>query len=248
MNRNHFLTAVVILLSCAVLAGCGGIPPAQASPTGEAPVWTAAPPEATPAPTPEPTPEPTPAGAIYDEEVYAAAVDALLEEYRSILPMDPENYDEEAHPEIPWYSAILLRYDGQKVFYGFYDFDGNGVEELVVSVGDDSFSRPIGIYAFDGERMLYLCKDQALGERATVSFADGVFTVTGSGGAASGSVITYRIGEDGYTAEIIDWYEYEYQNENDVTVTVHEGSMTDEAFDPDALWRDFDVPIEYQEL
>ena len=67
--------------------------------------------------------------------------------------------------------------------------------------GTDDFCQPVGIYAFNGSEMLYLCPDQALGERASVTYTDDLFFIHGSGGAATGSIIVYRIAPDGCSTE-----------------------------------------------
>ena len=95
---------------------------------------------------------------------------------------------------LPWYTAAVANPVRNQLYYGFYDFDGNGIPELVIAAGDDTWQQPAGIYAFDGERMRYLCKDHPLGERAYLTyFQAGVFAVQGSGGAAVGEVAIWKI-------------------------------------------------------
>ena len=49
---------------------------------------------------------------------------------------------------------------------------------VVIAAGDGSYHQPVGIYAFDGKKMVYLCKKMALGYRCSVAdFSDGVFTL-----------------------------------------------------------------------
>jgi hypothetical protein len=197
-------------------------------------------------PVPEPTDAPSPA---YDAAAYEAARTALLDEYRVLCITEPGEFREAEHPEIPRYSLVTYlynQYDGVYLYSGRFDFDGNGVPELIMAVGDEQYRQPIGIYAFDGSKFVYLCKEQPLGDRTHVSVSgDGTFTVCGSGGAASGVVLVYRIAADGCSIDIRDWYSYEYQADGSVIISPQVGEMSAETFDSEALWRDFDVPIEY---
>ena len=251
-RTRYAILAVLLCLSLSVSA-CGGKTAAlEASP---APAETAQPPvAATPLPEPaaEPTPQATEAPAAYDTAAYQAAREALFRELGQVLITEPAEFHQEEHPEIPWYSIVSYLYyrdDGVKLYYGSYDFDQNGVPELVLATGDEGFRKPIGIYAFDGSKLLYLCKELALGERSSVSFdGEGLFTVTGSGGAALGDVIVYRIAEDGCSTQILDWYEYEYQPDGSVVITVQEGDMDTEHFDSSTLGLPFGAEIDYTEF
>ena len=186
------------------------------------------------------------AAESYDEAAYEAAVDAVLAEYTALDQEALENFDEAAHPELPWYTAVVANPVRNQLYYGFYDFDGNGIPELVIAAGDDTWQQPAGIYAFDGETMRYLCKDHPLGERAYLTyFQDGVFAVQGSGGAAVGEVTIWKIAPDGYSTDLISVMDYEYQDPETVTYTPQFGDMTPEEFAEVDYLRGFDVPVEY---
>lgn len=159
---------------------------------------------------------------------YDAAVNAVLAEYAALDQAALENYNEALHPELPWYTAAIANPVRNNLYYGYYDFDTNGVPELVIAAGDDSGQQPMAIYAYDGAKMTYLCKEQALGERATVSYVDGTFVVRASGSAATGSVTVYAIGPDGYTTWILASADYEFDAGGNVTLTPTEGEMSKE--------------------
>ena len=256
----------IAVLALLLLSACGGkaapaesaapaAAPAESPAPSPAPIATMAPastaaPEPTAEPTPEPTAPPTPEPeSVYDRAAFEAALKTLLDEYRLVRITEPGEFREEEHPEIPWYSIVsylYYQYDGLDLCYGTYDFDGNGVPELVMLTRSEEAQRPIGIYAFDGSKFVYLCKEMPLGDRTSVSVSgDGTFTVSGSGGAFSGVVLVYRIGADGCSTEILDWYEYEYQADGSVRITPQVGDMSAETFDSNALWQPFEVPIEY---
>ena len=103
-------------------------------------------------------------------------MNSVLDEYASLTQEVLENYDDAAHPELPWYTGIVANTMRSSLYYGFKDFDGNGVPELVIAAGTDDYRQPVAIYAFDGQKMVYLCKDHPLGERCFLSgLKDGVF-------------------------------------------------------------------------
>ena len=118
--------------------------------------------------------------------------------------------------------------------------------ELIIAAGDDTYQQPMGLYAFDGEKMVYLCKEAPLGERCSLTyFRDGLFASRGSGGAAVGSVTLWRIGPDGCSTEIYDTVNYEYKDENTVVYTPELGNVSAEEFDVGDYLNGFSLPIQY---
>ena len=247
---------VTVFLLCAALclAGCGmrqQTSAAETAPT-EAPVSqpaeSAVPAPETAAPAQEtaaPAPESTAAPAGYDRAAYDDAISAILDQYTDLRERGIENFDEAAHPQLPWYSAVVASWAWNGLYYGTYDFDSNGVPELIVAAGTDDFCQPVGIYAFNGSEMLYLCPDQALGERASVTYTDDLFFIHGSGSAATGSIIVYRIAPDGYSTEIVEIMDYEYIDAETAVFTPELGNMTAEELQSHDYLRGFSVPVEY---
>ena len=167
---------------------------------------------------------------VHDPTAFDAAAQAVRSEYIRVIEEGIEEFDEDAHPELPWYTAVLTRYAENRYYEWFHDFDGNGVPEMLVAVGNESNQTPIAVYAFDGRAMRYLCKEYPLGERSHLSYADGLFVVHGSGGASSGVLAVYRIAEDGWSTEIVDVIDYEYSEPGHVTYTPELGNI-----DPDEV-------------
>ena len=196
--------------------------------------------------TQQPAPAPPQPGPVYDEAAYQSAVDAVLAEYSALTVDALADFDEAVHPELPWYTAAIANTDRNSLYYAFRDFDGNDIPELVISAGDDSYQQPMGLYAFDGEKMVYLCKEQALGERAFVSyFHDGLFAIHASGGAAVGSVTLWRIASDGYSTEVVEIMDYEYQDADTVVYTPQLGNMTVEEFKKTDYLQGFNPLLDY---
>ena len=231
-NTKRFLTVLLSAALALSLAACAKAPaPELSAPAGtDAAAATKAPAEAAPAD---------------DKAAYDAAVEAVLAEYRALDADALENYDEAAHPELPWYTAVIANTVRNDLFCGFWDFDGNGTPELIVAAGDADYQVPEAIYAFDGTKMVYLCKEQPLGERSILTYKDGLFFVHASGGAAVGSVAVYRIAPDGYGTDLIEIMDYEYSDADHVTYTPELGGMTPEEFAAFDTVAGFHEPVEY---
>ena len=169
--------------------------------------------------------------ADYDYEAYNAAMQSVLDEYAALDAAALENYDESAHPELPWYTAAIANTVRNDLYYGVYDFDGNDVPELIIAAGDDTVQVPEAVYAFDGAKMVYLFKEHPMGERAYLTWNGELFATHGSGGAASGIVALYRMAADGRSAELVEVMDYEYSPDTTtVTYTPELGNMTPEEF------------------
>ena len=181
--------------------------------------------------------------ADYDRDAYRDAAQKVLDEFAAL---DPESFEEAAHPELPWYTAAIANTARNDLFYGYYDFDGNDVPELIIAAGDDGTQVPEAVYAFDGAKMVYLCKDQPLGERSYLSWNGDLFVVRASGGAAVGSLALYRIADDGFGTDLLEIMDYEYRDEDTVIYTPELGKMTPEEFAALDLPQSFDAPVKYE--
>lgn len=176
---------------------------------------------------------------------YDAAAQAVRDEFIRVAQEGIEAFDEAAHPELPWYTAVLTRYPENRYYEGYYDFDGNGVPEMLIALGSGvGEPTPVAVYAFDGQSMRYLCKEHPLGERSFLSRADGLFVVHGSGGAASGILALYRIADDGWSTEIVDVIDYEFSDAEHVTYTSEYGRISPEEVKSRGLADSFDLDVE----
>ncbi len=154
-----------------------------------------------------------------DTAAFDAAVRAVEEEFVTVINEGLDAFDEDAHPELPFYTAVLTRYEENSYYAARHDFDGNGTDELLIGVGDAQTVTPIAVFAFDGAAMRYLCKEAPLGERSHLGYRDGLLIVRGSDGAASGSLTFYRIARDGWSTDIVDIVDYEFSGETQVSFT-----------------------------
>ena len=140
------------------------------------------------------------------------------------------------NPDTPYLLWMMFNWDPNMVetirLLGNYrDLNGDGIDELIVATLEkSSIPSPIAIYAFDGTgtRMIF-----DSGERYYFSIDDdGTVISGGSNGATSGTYSRYRIGDDGFTTEEIERWDYEYTEENGFTVN---GEPTEE----EAFWEWF---------
>ena len=184
------------------------------------------------------------------EMLFDKALEDLLCEWKEAKAMGFD-YDESI-PDVPWYSYICVAYDDSTAFWGRYDFNGDGQDEVVIAAGYDHEGggcSPIAIYAFNGEKFVYLCDELPLGGRTSIAYDGGdTITLVGADGAARGIVVKYTIGDDGFSTVIVDRYVYEYQEDGSVEITVEEGTMTLEQFDFDLIYGPFEADIDYEQF
>lgn len=150
-----------------------------------------------PASSQEPIQEPSPSPAQQEnimspETVYAP----ILEEY-SILLGDPDTFTTKyANPNMV---EIILNTESTDNVgeYAYYDIDGNGTQELLISYGKQ-YKNIIDIYTvFDGSA-IRLLSDCPMGERTQVSiYPDGTIILLGSGGADLHSLTVYKMEDNG---------------------------------------------------
>lgn len=242
MKKRARPLALLLALALALsLCACGSgaapeateAPQAQSDPQEPA-AEAAETPEAEAEPTPAAEPEAEPENAeetesepIEEQSAYDLAVEVIEQEFIQVREQGLDDFDESLHPELPWYTALLTRYPENSFFKAFYDFDGNGVPELVIGMGGEEI-RPVGVYAFDGRDMHYLCAENPVGERSHLSRHDGLFVLHGSGGASSGILVLFTIAEDGWSTELVDEFEYEYDEAGQVTYTSQLGVLSPE--------------------
>lgn len=174
--------------------------------------------------------------AVY-EDVLAQYRDMVQHDfYREFL--DSDDYESHFGEAI----GVEIRTHQQGVFYAFYDIDGNGTAELVIAGEEDDVgvSNPAfapwnyDLYGFDGNKVVSLFPDMEFGYRTNFSLhGDGVIEVFYSGSAAETGIDFYRIGDDGFTPEIIDSFAAVAHSEGEETVFTYSqngSEITEEAY------------------
>ncbi len=166
------------------------------------------------------------------EEVPAVAVyDALLAGYQEFSAIDSEEflaayYNGQLPGRFDGINFDMLAdyfRDGSDIYYGYTDFNGDDVQELVIALQAGEYMLVRDVYTFaDGWGIAVLFDgDNALAYRVNLFVLnDGSFMVHGSSGAMSGSDTICRIREDCMGIEELvrfDYDEYTYGNMDHVS-------------------------------
>lgn len=98
-----------------------------------------------------------------------------------------------------------------EVLYGLHDYNADGIQELVIAVGEGEYKTVRAMYTFDGTKAVSLFTGSLTpAYRVDVLLLlDGRFIVHGSGGATSGSDTICRIADDASGLEIAAEYTYD---------------------------------------
>ena len=129
--------------------------------------------------------------------------------------------------------------DGNDVFYGLRDYNGDGTPELVIALGTAQFRHIWAGYTFDGQKAVPLFTGRySLGYRVDLyTLSDGSFMIHGSGGATAGRDTIARIAAGGTGLEIVAEYEYDEQANGTMDHLSAAGTLSDEEF-RERYWND----------
>lgn len=118
------------------------------------------------------------------------------------------------------------------IYYGFYDIDSDGIEELVIGLDIGEEIKVMDIYAYDGSMARKLMYDETMAERSpTRIYEDGTIYKYGSGGALYGGAYFYRLSSQGYAAELYEEYDVDREVYPDSPYFNANEHLTDEQFD-----------------
>ena len=224
LNSKTFCLLLIMMLACALLlGGCGG--EAQDEPADQ--------PQAE-----EPHADETQADAEEPQEEQSdpeAVYDTVLENYRSVLSGDPQTFFDEADETTVKgtnYEMDMMYFRfHQDAFCARHDYNGDGINELVIALGDSTFKQVWAIYGTDGEKAIDLFADDPLTDRNNLYILpDGIFMVHGSGGATVGSYSLYSLKADGTGLEFIDKYEYDKEANGSMDHIGSTETLTSEEF------------------
>lgn len=116
----------------------------------------------------------------------------------------------------------------QDIFYALYDIDGNGTMELIVAGGENGVSNPTfspwnyDLYGYDGINVVHIFPEMEFGYRTNFSlYENGVIEVFYSGSAAESGIDFYKIGDDGFTPELVDSFASVAHLEGDEAVFIY---------------------------
>ena len=168
-------------------------------------------PDAGTTPDAEPVPD---AEAVSDAEPASVAGLAADTESAPDAEPSPDASQAPAYDERINYEMFLDMYTDAvpgEVMYGLHDYNADGVQELVIAVGDGERKTVRAMYTFDGSKAVSLFTgDLTPAYRVDIFLQpDSTFLVHASGGAMSGGDTICRIADDRSSLKIIAEYEYD---------------------------------------
>lgn len=140
--------------------------------------------------------------------------DNILSEYRDMVQndfyenlRDSDTYESSFGEHI----GLEIRTHEQDIYYALYDIDQNGTDELIIAGGENAVSNPdfspwnYDLYGYDGTKAVHIFPEMEFGYRTNFSlYENGVIEVSYSGSAAESGTDFYKIGNDGFTPELVD--------------------------------------------
>lgn len=147
--------------------------------------------------------------------------------------------------------GLEIRTHEQDIYYTFYDIDGNGITELIIAGGENSVSDPVfspwnyDLYGYNGTKAVHIFPEMNFGYRTNFSFYEnGVIEVFYSNSASESGVDFYKIGNDGFTPELIDSFTMvgRLEKESPVFTYLKNGNeITEEEYNADI--QKYKVPL-----
>ena len=150
--------------------------------------------------------EPEESEIIVKEITAEMAYDDVLLEYFAIGKMSAEVYQEQASSYYNTNHGIMQQYHEQKdgeFYYTYFDIDQNGIMELLIGYGDETYAMVVDGYAFDGETAVKIIQEDGGWVEESILFEDGSYAVLGESRDAFPFVYVRQLAEDGYSVETI---------------------------------------------
>ncbi len=152
----------------------------------------------------------------------------VLDQYKVLLG-EPEKIDisnKEEFPDIYINTMYVYSMDnfGVKVYYTYYDINGDGVDELLISFDGNGTD---GIYNYNNVNLLMPLETGTYRSHIRI-FEDGTVLLASSGGAASGAYTYYKFDEG--QIKLQTEYSYDYMSENKAYENGVELDMTENEF------------------
>lgn len=181
--------------------------------------------------------------------VLAQYSDMVQNDFYSDLRDDWNAYDSSFGADI----GLEIRVNKQDIYYAFYDIDGNGTMELIIAAGvfitdgsNSSFSAwNYDLYGYNGADAVHIFPEIEFGYRTNFAlYEDGVIEVFYSVSAAQSGVDFYRIGNDGFTPELVDSFVTDAQLEGNEAVFVYSrngNEISEEEYN--AKIQSYEVPL-----
>ena len=166
----------------------------------------------------------------------------VLSRYSALLSTDPQELlamvdgtasGRESIDGLNYYSLAWSRIENRPILYGYYDYNGDGVEELVLAAGDAGWGIEVwDVYTYDGERAVELFGDECPYYRVSLyALADGRFIIHGSGGVSYWTETVYQIAADRSGPELVEEYVHDETGYGDTDYHSASGVLSAAEFD-----------------
>ena len=166
-----------------------------------------------------------------DTQTVRSAYKSIVDEYRGAIAVGDAASNTQ-FLDVNNLGIALSASFNDGIYYGFYDIDSDGIEELVIGLDIGEEIKVMDIYAYDGSMARKLMYDETMAERSPTNiYEDGTIYKYSTGGAFNGGAYFYRLSNQGYAAELYEKYTEDrraypdspYYNENE--------HLTDAQFD-----------------
>lgn len=165
-----------------------------------------------------------------EEQAVHDAYKNIVDEYRGAL-ITGDARSNTQFLDVNNLGIVLNGYSSEKIFYGFYDIDSDGIEELVIGQDVSEDIKIMDIYAYDGSMARKLMYDETIAERSpTKIYEDGTIYKYATGGAYNGGAYFYRLSKQGYAAELYENYVEDRWDYSDLPYYNENEHLTDEQF------------------
>ncbi len=142
-----------------------------------------------------------------DAQTVRDAYNGIINEYREAIAAGA-GASETQFLDVNRLGVELSGYSSDKIFYGFYDINSDGTEELLIGYDySGSDMTVMDIYAYDGSIARKLMYDDTMAERSpTKIYGDGTIYKYSSGGAQYGGAYFYKLNQPEYAAVLYEFY------------------------------------------
>lgn len=167
-----------------------------------------------------------------DTQTVRSAYQKIIEEYREALAVGSSRSNTQ-FLDVNNLGIALGGYSYERVFYGFFDIDSDGIEELLIGLNDaDSNIRIMDLYAYDGSIARKLMYDETMAERSPINiYEDGTIYKYASDGAMQGRAYFYKLSREGYAAMLNEQFDFNADAYPDFPYYNENKQLTQEQFD-----------------
>lgn len=158
----------------------------------------------------------------------------IIQEYQEAINQGEEYLEDhpDEFPDINQWMVHQYQIFGGEFSYAYYDIDGNGTDEMLISLGDAGYHNICAVYALNRDIAQYVFDDSSIGDRSSLTiYTDGTMYIYSSGGAVSADGSFYRMKPDGYTVELIKRYDMDALSTSDILWVGENETLTSDEYE-----------------